>query len=285
MRFYKRIFVFVSIFMLLGIAISACSSRYFYYPDQNNYGYTPDRLKQAYEHVRFKSTDGTQLTGWFVPSALHTNPKDAVATVIHIHGNAGNLSAHYGFVDWLPQEGFNVFIFDYRGFGLSEGKPNFKGVFEDTDSAIHFIRSHPKVNPERLLVLSQSLGGNNAIAAIGAGNSKGIKALVVDSTFYSYSSIANDKLWGSGLFLSNTYSGSRYVSNLAPIPVLFLHGTQDSVIPSKHSEKLYTQAKEPKELLIIPGKEHITALNDETYRRLVAQFFIKHLDTNPQTTK
>jgi len=242
----------------------------FYYPDQHNYGHSPQRSGLPYEDVSFKSRDGTLLTGWFVPAV-----GKAKGTVLHVHGNAGNVSAHWSFVEWLPQRGFNVLTFDYRGFGLSHGKPTPQGLLEDTLSALDYVRSRPDVNAERLLVFAQSLGGNNVIAAVGSGNRAGIQAMVVEATFYSYSAIANDKLPGSGILLSNKFSAARFIAALAPIPLLLLHGTADRVIPFQHSQKLLEKAQPPKELILIPHGEHIAATveHGDTYQNAIAAFF------------
>lgn len=270
---HKKKIILLSVMATLCLLISSCAPKYFYYPDQVDYTHTPKKYRQAYEKITFNSKDGTQLEGWFIPTTLHKNPKDAIGTVIHFHGNAGNLTAHYPLISWLPEQGFNVFTFDYRGFGNSQGEPNFKGVFEDANAAINLVRANPKIDPSKLLVLSQSLGGNNAISALGSGNNQGIRAIVVDSTFYSYSAIANDKLWGVGALLNNQYAASRYVDKIAPIPILFLHGLDDEVIPYNHAEKLYAKANDPKKLILIPGKTHISALLDQTYQEEVTQFF------------
>ncbi|MBD3969552.1 alpha/beta hydrolase, partial [Xanthomonas citri pv. citri] len=83
--------------------------------------------------------DGTRLQGWFIPSS--TGPADnAIATIIHAHGNAGNMSAHWPLVSWLPERNFNVFMFDYRGFGKSKGTPSQAGLLDDTQSAINVVR-------------------------------------------------------------------------------------------------------------------------------------------------
>lgn len=263
---------FLLICLYLGI-LAGCAESFFYYPDQRDYQQYPEKLAQTYDRITFNSQDGTKLTAWFVHSKIHKDPKEAVATVIYFHGNAGNLTGQYNFVSWLPEKGFNVFIFDYRGFGHSEGKTKVAGLYLDSDSALNFIRQYPKINPERLVVLGQSLGGNNAIAVVGRGNNKQIKAVVIDSTFYSYSSIANEKLWGGGLFLSNKYSANHYIANISPIPLLMLHGKEDTIIPYQHAERLFQLAKPPKQLILIPQANHVTTLNSEEIRNTIVTFY------------
>lgn len=256
--------------------ISGCSVQgMFYQPDRVLYS-TPQAAGLAFEPVRFKSKDGTALTGWFIPATGYHNPKNAKGTIIHFHGNAQNMTAHWEFVAAFPKRGFNVFVFDYRGYGASSGEPNPKGVFEDSDSAIHYVRSRPDIEPKRLLIFGQSLGGTNAIAAVGVGNKDGIAAIAIESTFYSYSAIASDKVSGAGFLMSDTYSAENFIDKLSPIPFLLIHGTNDRVIPFEHGLRLFAIAKEPKTFVKVEGGEHIESLTPRfngKYLDTLSQFF------------
>jgi len=246
----------------------------FYYPDHFQYD-TPERVGLAFEKVTFLSMDGTRLSGWFIPAEGFDRPREAKGTVIHLHGNAQNMTAHWQFVDWMPMRGFNLFVFDYRGYGESEGTPEPKGVFEDAVSALDYVRSRSDVDSTRLLVFGQSLGGTVAIAAAGA-SPVGIRAVAAEAPFYSYSRIANDHFPGAGGLMDDTYSASNYVSTLSPIPLLLVHGTLDRVVPYSHSISLLSEAAEPRRLVTIDGGEHVDALtprHGETYRNELAGFF------------
>lgn len=112
-----------TVLLAAWFGLSSCAQNAFYYPDRTNYG-TPAQQGLRYEDVRFASKDGTPLHGWFVPaqcpaeSSLHPAACPARATVIHFHSNAQNLSAHWAAVRHLPAEGYNVFLFDYRGWPI-----------------------------------------------------------------------------------------------------------------------------------------------------------------------
>ena len=109
--------------LLLGCSLfglSSCAQQAFYYPDHADYG-TPAQAGLQHEDIFFQSEDGTRLHGWFIPAQNAGGLIPARATIIHFHGNAQNLSAHKEAVQWLPAHGYNVFLFDYRGYGLSEG--------------------------------------------------------------------------------------------------------------------------------------------------------------------
>ena len=262
--------------LALGLLLSSCAQKAFYYPDAVDYGNTPTRYQQPYQDVVFQSADGTALHAWFVPSRLHSNPKLAKGTVIHFHGNAQNISSHYALVHWLPEHGYNVFTFDYRGFGSSEGKVGIADIVNDADAALNHVRVMPEVNSERLFVLAQSIGGNKAIAAVGRGNQAGIKAMVVDSTFYGYDAIANDKFSGAGMLVNDQWSAHRYIAAISPIPVLMLHGTADEVIPFAHGERLFAKAREPKQFIAVPDGHHISALHEPVYQQQVLAWFDRY---------
>lgn len=253
----------------LFVILPGCVNRMFYYPNRFEYR-APESIGQGARDIYFESGDGTRLHGWFV-AATRTN---ALGTVVHFHGNAQNLTAHSSFVDWLPAEGFNLFLFDYRGYGKSEGKPSREGLFMDGVAALREVRKLPGVDTNRIAIIGQSLGGTTALAIAGRHPELRGQALIIDSAFYSYRRIVRDKIKLipllsllrvplSYLLISNALSPEETLAAIAPVPILFLHGTADVVIPSSHSEMLYAAAAEPKELILIPGGEHIDGMYNE----------------------
>jgi hypothetical protein len=211
--------------------------------------------------------------------------------VIHFHGNARNMTAHFGFVSWLPAQGFNLFVFDYRGYGASAGTPDRRGVYEDSLAALDYIAARPDIDHNRLLVLGQSLGGANAIAAVGSHPIGGIRAVVIDSAFASYRDIVRDKIAAipllsfistplSHLLIGNSLSPDAVIANIAPTPLLIIHGTSDRVVPYAHAKRLFELAREPKQLWTIEGGKHTSAFADpgSPYRQRLVTFFNEALD-------
>ncbi|HWU85489.1 MAG TPA: alpha/beta hydrolase [Rhodocyclaceae bacterium] len=241
--------------------------RHFYFPDRVHYG-SPADAGLACEDVRFRSRDGTVLAGWFLPA-----PADAQGTVVHLHGNAQNMSAHWPYAGWLPAQGFNVLTCDYRGYGQSQGSPDPRGIFEDAIAAFDYLRTRPATGA--LYVFGQSLGGMLAIAAAAA-SSAGIRAVAAEAPAYSYSAWADDQMPELQLALDDDYCAGPHVAHLAPIPLLLLHSPEDRVVPYAHSQRLHAEAGAPKQLVSIRGGAHNDAMTDAhgtRYRELLLDFF------------
>ena len=251
----------------------------FFYPDREEYD-SPERVGYAYEHVFFDSADGTRLSGWFIPALGVEKPADAKGTVIHLHGNAQNMTAHWSFAEFVPRRGYNLFAFDYRNYGDSDPvRPGPQGVFEDSVAALDYLRTRTDIDTGKLFVFGQSLGGMLAIAAVGA-SPQGVLAVLAEAPFHSYSQTIRDKMPHVTAELDDTYTATAFVAKLAPIPLLLLHGTRDVIVPYSHSVRLLEEAGEPKELVTIEGGDHVDAMVERvrgmTYQDLMIDFFDKN---------
>jgi uncharacterized protein len=280
LKTYRILFVVV-----LSLTCQGCVGQMFYQPDRTVYD-SPDRHGLKYEAVIFQSKDGTHLSGWFIPAV--GAPR---GTVIHFHGNAQNMTAHFGFVSWLPAQGFNLFVFDYRGYGTSAGTPDRQGVYEDSLAALDYIAARPDIDHNRLLVLGQSLGGANAIVALGSRPMAGIRAVAIDSAFASYQEIVRDKIANmpllsffgtplSRLLLDNSLSPDAVIAHIAPTPLLIIHGTSDRVVPYAHGKRLFELAHEPKQFWTIEGGDHTETFPNpgSPYHQRLVSFFNKALE-------
>lgn len=252
---------------------------FFYYPDRVDYD-SPKRLNLRYEEVFFDSVDKTRLWGWLICTHDAQNPKDAKGTVVHMHGNAQNMTAHWSFAEWVVKRGYNLFTFDYRGYGKSEGAPEPKGIFEDSVSALEYLSSRNDIDTDKLCVFGQSLGGMLAIAAVGA-HPKGVRALLAEAPFYSYSQTIKDKFGNPDAALDDTYTAKSYIEKISPIPLMLIHGTADQVVPYSHSQRLFELAKEPKKFITIDGGTHVDSMVEQVrgrkYQDLMIDFFNKSL--------
>ncbi|MFT4515733.1 MAG: fermentation-respiration switch protein FrsA (DUF1100 family) [Planctomycetota bacterium] len=257
--------------MLLVVTLQGCNSL-FYHPDAYPYR-TLDSIPGA-EESTFASRDGTKLHAWFLP--VSSKPK---GTVVYFHGNAQNLTSHISFVDWLPAEGFQVFAFDYRGYGKSEGCASRQGLHEDSIAALEYVSKRADVDANRLVVLAQSLGGACATAALGETGIK-VRGLALDSTFAHYISMGNEVLGGTfltyplaWLLLSNSHSPADVIANIAPTPILCFHSPEDPVVPISQGRALHAAAGDPKAFLEVPVRGHPVATTSRAARARLLQFF------------
>lgn len=255
---------------LLLASLMGCSTAFFV--PYHTHVLTPDQLGLAYADVYFNASDGTRLHAWFLPA-----PGRAVGTILFLHGNAQNISTHIMSVRWLPARQFNVFLLDYRGYGASGGAPTLGGVQEDVDAALQTLLSRPDVDPDRIVVFGQSLGGAIAIYNVAHSSYRQhIKALVAESAFASYRQITREKLasfwltwpfqWPLSWTVPDDYSPSEAVAKISPIPLLIIHGDQDPIVPVQHARQLYERARAPKQLWIVAGGGHIQAFQHQSYR-------------------
>lgn len=216
------------------------------------------------------SSPGIHLRGWYFES----QSKPAVATIIFFHGNGGNISN----VGWLGQRfakhGFNILLFDYRGYGASEGVATDEaGLYADGYAALSFITKGKEIAPDQIILYGQSLG--TAVAAEVASGGK-FGAVVLESGFSSASSVANSALPWLPRWLhflgKNRFESAQKLANVRS-PILIAHGDPDGTIPTSEARLLFAAANEPKKLLIVPGAGHIVfGAGGEQYLNQVEQF-------------
>jgi len=267
--------------LLAALAVSGCTGMFFQ-PDRKLFD-TPERFGVEYHGVALKAEDGTSLYAWFMPAK-----GPAKATVLFLHGNAENVSTHFANVVWMPRQGFNVLALDYRGYGASEGAPSLRGAQLDIDAAMRTLLARPDVDPDRIVIFGQSLGGALAIHYVAhTAYRKHIRALVTDSAFSDYRQITREKLagffltwplqWLPWLTVDNDYSPGASVAAVSPIPLLLIHGDRDVIVPSHHSQRLFDLAREPKELWIVPGAGHTQSLHDEAVRNRLTDYLLRRV--------
>jgi len=264
--------------------ITGCMERMFYQP---TVGPTPAPMHPpGVEVVRFQSRDDTELVGWFIPA--QTAPPDGgkSPTILHVHGNAGNIESHVWFTEFLPAHGFNVFLFDYRGYGESQGTASKRGpLIEDTHAALDGMLARPDVDPKRIGMYGQSLGG--AIGINVMADRPEIRAAVLESAFSSWREEAANVVGGeppgiigrtlAWVMIPDTHRPTDAIARVNR-PVLLLHGDADSLIPVSHSRRLKAASNGHATLIEYPGGDHNTLRDSHPeMEQAVLEFFRKHL--------
>jgi fermentation-respiration switch protein FrsA (DUF1100 family) len=244
--------------LALGGLAFVCGLRWFeraitFRPERLTAAEQREPLPAGAEDVWFTSADGVRLHGWYFASSDSHDP----TTIIYFHGNGGTIRN----VGWLAQSfaqrGFNVLLFDYRGYGVSDGTATDEsGLYLDGESALSFVVNEKHVSPNRIILYGQSLG--TAVATQTATRCT-CGALILESGFSSASSLASRVLpWLPSWLHSlgkNRFESARKLQTLH-MPVLISHGDPDLTIPTDEGRALFAAANEPKKLSIFPGAGH-----------------------------
>lgn len=261
------------IFTLLLLFILQSCGHLFYQPSRDEF-YHPRQFKLSYEDVHFQAKDGTKLHGWFLASQV----QPVKGTIVHFHGNAQNITTHFLNLAWLVKQGFNIFIFDYRGYGKSEGKASQEGLYQDALAALKKGKELHN-NQGKFIVYGQSLGGIVSLRALADyPDLSKVDLIVMDSTFDSYRDIAFDKLTSRWFLypvsplalvaVSDAYAADDIFEKIKT-PTLVIVGLKDSIIPAKFGKRIYKgiDAQE-KWLWKLPMGRHIDVFHgpNESYR-------------------
>jgi len=232
------------------------------YPDGN---WQPADLE--YENVTIISDDGTKLHGWF---CAHEAP---IATILYIHGNAGNITHRAAVLRRLQSEHHaSVLIFDYRGYGRSEGVPTIKGAIDDATAARSELARLATIDESDVVIMGRSLGGAIAIQLAAEEECRG---LILESTFSSLKSLAKRYFPGSAALVPENNLNSAAAIKKHKGPLLQSHGERDTIIPFASGIELFEAANKPKQFIRIPNANHNHPQSPAYYKSLDA--FLRNL--------
>jgi fermentation-respiration switch protein FrsA (DUF1100 family) len=219
-----------------------------YFPARAFYA-TPANVGLKHEDVDFRAEDGTRLHGWWIDSPR----QPAVAHVLLAHGNAGNIGDRVLHAKLLTDAGLDVFLFDYRGYGKSEGRPDEEGTYRDARAARAALLRQPGVDPSRIVYLGESIGGAVALALAVEAPPLG---LVLQSAFTSVRDMGRLHYpFIPTTLVPDAYPNLRRVARLKS-PLLVIHGDLDDIVPVAHGHALFAAAPEPKRIEIVRGAGH-----------------------------
>ena len=224
---------------------------------------TPAAVGLTYEEVFFTTSDGLRLHGWFVPG-------NGDVTWVWFHGNGGNIGHR---VDELAlfhhKLGVNQFIFDYRGYGRSEGTPSEKGTYQDARAAMAYLHSRPDVDAGKIVYFGRSLGAAVAVELAGSHPPLGLVLVAAFSSMEDMARLTFPFL-PVGLLVKGHYDSLSRIREIQS-PLLVMHGDLDSTVPLSQGEKLFNSANGPKRFHVLTGADH-----NDTY--LVGQGYWEALD-------
>jgi uncharacterized protein len=235
------------VYLLVVLLMLVMENSLIYFPSVYPDGFwNPPGLN--FEDAWFEAPDGTKLHGWYVP---HEKPR---AVVLFAHGNAGNLSHRYELLESLHELGVSVMIFDYRGYGRSEGSPSEAGILADARAARRWLAERAGVKESDIVLMGESLGGG---VMVDLAATDGARALVLENTFTSLPDVAAYHYpWLPVKLLMRTRLNSADKIARYHGPLLQAHGDADTIIPFEIGRRLFEAAGEPKEFVVIPGGDH-----------------------------
>ncbi|WP_426149979.1 alpha/beta hydrolase [Pseudomonas sp. DC3000-4b1] len=265
--------------VLLGcLALAGCSSLLFY-PEPGQ-PFTPEVAGLAWQPVHLRTADGVALQAWWLPAKAGVAVK---GTVLHLHGNGGNLARHLGGSWWLPAEGYQVLMLDYRGYGLSAGTPRLPDLYLDLQAALDWLGHDPRPGESPMVLLGQSLGGALAIHYLASHPAEAarFKALVFDGAPASYRQVGRFALSKSWLtwplqvplswFVPDGDSALGAAPALEKTPKLVFQSLDDTVVPPENGIALYKALPPPRVLQLTRGG-HVQTFADPTYRQVMLRF-------------
>lgn len=283
MRLFQMMIVLSAAFFL-----TACSglTGLLFYP-QSQYLRTPADIELEYEQVAFKTSDGTEIASWFLPAKKTTevfeeHDEKILPIVLFLHGNAENISTHIGSVYWLPENGIDVFLLDYRGFGHSKGSPFIPAVFQDVEASLLWLRQR---FPERpIYILGQSIGSAIATTSMALFEKDyAINGLILDASLTGYRDIAQHVtsrsfitwvVWPLTWLLPTQWDPIDHIDKISTKPLLMFHSQSDAVLPYADAYQLFEQASEPKDWHESKGG-HIQTFNYAEYRQVLLEFLMR----------
>ena len=235
------------------------------------YGGARDNFEERWIPVATKSGDAGKIHAWWA-----AGPTPDAPVVLYLHGARWNLSGSASRIPRWQKLGFAVLAIDYRGFGQSTGPddtPSEASAYEDAQVAWDYLKAATPNN--RHFIVGHSLGG--AVAVNLAEHNPDASGLVLEATFTSIADIISESKWGFipvGFLLTQRFDAMQRIADVK-VPILFVHGTADSIVPTHMSQELYDAARAPKKLIIVQGGTHhnLSSVAFEDYRSAIGELF------------
>lgn len=243
-----------SYILILMLFITSCSNLLFI--PKKSYPITPDNAGLQYEDVFIQADDGIQLHGWKMFA-----DKKKVGNIVFFHGNGDNVSTQMPNTFWLVKEGYDLYVFDYRQYGQSQGDVDLDDTISDMELMLGYVAEDLSAD-EKMIVMGHSLGAAMSVYAVAHSEHRNkIKALITVEAFSDYHIIAQETLsnswllwlfqWPLSFTIDNSYRPLDAIPLISPIPVAIIHSEADKMIDIKHAQELYGAAKQPKTFILI----------------------------------
>ncbi len=241
-----------TLLLICGAALLFFGLRYFeksslYFPIKKLDG-TPADIGLEYEDVNIVASDGVKIHGWFIPAEY--SPRYPRINILFSHGNGGNISHRFAKLQMLHKLGFDTLIYDYRGYGKSEGSPDEDGIYLDIEAVYDHLLNNRQVNPKNIILFGESLG--SAVSADLA-LKREVGGIVIEEGFTSVKDVANHYFpFIPNFIYKSKYDTSKKLKKVA-VPKLMFHSVDDEIIPYGMGKRLFDAAAEPKQFIELKG--------------------------------
>lgn len=206
---------------------------------------TPQSAGLTAEDLWITTEDGIRIHGWYFPN------ESAELVVIVSHGNAGNISGRIGIAETLLNSGAAVVMYDYRGYGQSEGRPTESGLYKDVEAVVHHLKTEKEYMETDMVMYGRSLGG--AVAAYAASKFE-LRGLVLDSAFQNLRAMIRDVYpFVPAALARYQFPTDQYLMQLEGLPIMIMHSPDDEIISYKQGLALYEMIHQPKMFVELKG--------------------------------
>jgi hypothetical protein len=253
-NYFIKIVLLIVVFLILGFFyLRYFEKRNLYFPLRTIEA-TPEDINLDYESVTFMTKDGVQLVGWFIPA------KTSRATLIFCHGNGGNISHRLEKIRIFNNLNLDVLIFDYRGYGMSEGSPSEKGLYLDAEVVYNYLVNEKRITTKKIVVYGESLG---AAVAVDLASKHDLAGIIIEGGFTSVKDMAKKILPFIPTFIyASRFDSLEKIKNIKS-PKLIFHSVDDEIVPFELGKKLFDAAAEPKEFVELRGGHNDAFLNSQ----------------------
>lgn len=264
----KIVFSIAAALIILFFLIRFLEYKSLYFP-LSRIEATPKDVDIDYEDVAATTTDGVRISGWFIPAR---KPR---ATLLFCHGNGGNISHRLEKISMFNFLGLNVFIFDYRGYGKSNGSPSEKGLYLDAEAAYQYLLREKGLAPQEVVAYGESLGG--AVAVDLAARHK-LGGIIIEEGFTSSRDMGKVILPFIPSFIYKSEFDSLKKIRHITAPKLIFHSANDEIVPFRLGKRLFDEAPEPKEFVQLQGGHNDAfAISEELFMGKLDQFIGRQL--------
>ena len=269
---FKGIFLIVILVSVLGLWFRNFELNNIFFPSKE-ITYTPNQFGIEYKEVTFETEDNLKLNAWFIPAGPQQSNSSNL-TILFSHGNGANISNRIEKISFLRDLGLDVFIYDYRGYGNSQGQPSEAGIYRDGKAAYDYLVKQENISPDKIIAFGESLGA--AVTTFLAKNFK-LKAMILEGAFTNAKDMAKEIYPFLPSFLIRSQLDNVKNIKNSTIPKLFLHAQLDEIVPYEFAKKLFDNVPEPKYFCTLRGQHNSAFLLDQDTTREAVRSFLGNL--------